>query len=86
MFGLDLGNGQAEMNLDNETDTHAESAPCEERGESSMASKFRGSYTYIDETVPNSTSVSMLHPKKKPIKSFSFFWQEKRHKNNLCKR
>ena len=73
MFGLDLGNGQAEMNLDNETDTHAESAPCEERGESSMASKFRGSYTYIDENGAEQHISFNASSKKEADKKFQLF-------------
>ena len=78
MFGLDLGNGQAEMNLDNETDTHAESAPCEERGESSMASKFRGSYTYIDENGAEQHISFNASSKKEADKKFQLFLAEEK--------
>lgn len=86
MFGLDLGNGQAETNLDNETDIQAESAPCEEKGESSMASKFRGSYTYVDESGAEQHIGFNASSKKEADKKFQLFWREKRHQNNLCKR
>lgn len=73
MFGLDLGNGQAETNLDNETDIQAESAPCEEKGESSMASKFRGSYTYVDENGAEQHISFNASSKKEADKKFQLF-------------